>query len=230
MSEAVLAWHFINADWTTSQGGIKVRVGEPLVHRGPLELCKSGLHASERLIDALRFARGPVITWVECRGDFIMSNTPGTSDKFVCQERLPLWGFDATEELLKFARDEALMVYNMVYDSLCEIIQGPPDPVILKWLETGDMHLRRAAADVAFRLTGMIFRRKWKIKEWSVLSATSSVAASVGNYGAHIAAFSAALHATRARTKRAVWGTYSPAWFEATNEANARLVALITRS
>ena len=125
----MLAWHWINEQRTLRDGRPMV-VGETVTHDGPLELCESGLHASERLIDALEYAPGPIICRVECSGEIIRGD-----NKFVCRERRVVAAHDATTELRAFARRCALDVahlWNM--------------PVIVrKYLETGDESKRDAA-------------------------------------------------------------------------------------
>ena len=129
-----IAFHFLNADWTTSSGGLLVKIGEPLVHRGELLACHSGLHASTRAIDALSYARGPVVTLVECE------NIVDHGDKFVCRKRTALWGYDCTDELWTFARLAALEALPLWPDA--------PD-VVREFMETGNEDLRAAANDAA---------------------------------------------------------------------------------
>lgn len=123
----MLAWHWIS-------DGRPMVVGETVTHEGPLELCASGLHASERLLDALRYAPGAVVCRVECDGEIVRGE-----DKFVCRSRRVLWVLDATAMLRAFARQCALDVAH-----LWEM----PD-VVRRYLETGDQSLRSAAEDAA---------------------------------------------------------------------------------
>ena len=59
-----------------------VVVGETLVYPGEPEFCEAGFHASERAIDALQYAPGPVLCIVELGGEIIHEK-----DKAVAQER-----------------------------------------------------------------------------------------------------------------------------------------------
>src|SRR5690606_7882189 len=130
------AWHFIGSNWRTSTGGLLVEIGKPLIHVGDLIPCVSGLHASTRAIDALQYACGPVVTLVECDGDFVDDN----GDKFVCRKRTALWGYDATDELWAFARLAALEVLHL----------WPEAPAVVReFLETSNEDLRAAARDAA---------------------------------------------------------------------------------
>jgi hypothetical protein len=128
------AWHFIDADWRTSEDKLPVKVGEPLVHVGELVPCRSGLHASTRAIDALYYSRGPVVSLVECEGEFVDHGSP--SDKFVCRKRTVVWGYDCTDELRTFARLAALEVLHLWPDA---------PAVVREFLETGNEDLRAAA-------------------------------------------------------------------------------------
>jgi len=128
------AWHFVAADKKLRDGRPLPEPGVILRHEGPIELCSSGLHASIRPIDALRYAPGPYICRVDCTGHWIRSD-----DKIVCTERTILWGYDATAVLRKFARMCALDV----------IEKWNAPEVVVKYLKTGDEELRATAADAS---------------------------------------------------------------------------------
>ena len=97
MNEAIFAWHFVND--TLRAGQPIPDDGEWLVHTEPLDMCRAGLHASIRLIDALKYAPGHNICRVECSGDIIQGD-----DKLVCSHRRIIWRIDAEELLREFAR------------------------------------------------------------------------------------------------------------------------------
>lgn len=133
-NQTVFAWHFV---------GDKLRDGRPipadgewLVHDGRIAICESGLHASRRPWQALRYAPGAVLCYVECRGDIYEQG-----DKLVCRERRILVRADVTETLRFFARMQALSVVHLRPEC-------PPD-VVLDYLMTGDESIRAAAEDVA---------------------------------------------------------------------------------
>jgi len=109
-------------------------IGEKLVHKGPVEICCSGLHASLHPFDALRCAPGPMLHKVEC-SEPIESHW----DKFVCRERTILATIDATYLLRRFAADQALSVAHL-WDM--------PD-VVRDYLETLDERKQAAARDAA---------------------------------------------------------------------------------
>lgn len=152
-----IAWHFLLSDWTTALGELQVRPGVTLNHTGPLVLCRSGLHASTRAVDALNYAPGPVVTLVECEGEVIDGN-----DKFVCRRRTALWGYDATDELRTFARIVALEVLPLWPDA--------PD-IVGEFLETGDETLLSAIKCAAV-LGGATANEAQNAARTAVLNAT----------------------------------------------------------
>ena len=101
-------WHFLAEDCRLGyDDGRKVVVGETLrVDETPI-LCKRGFHASQRAIDALRFARGPIVCLVTLGGTVLNETKQSISDKSVAQERTVLWMYNASNLLRHFACDVA---------------------------------------------------------------------------------------------------------------------------
>jgi hypothetical protein len=124
----MIAWHFVGE--TLRDGRPVPPDGEWLEHDGPLVLCESGLHASERIIDALKYAPGTTI----CRVELGAEIKRGT-DKVVARRRRIVWRVDGEEVLQAFARRVALDVAHL----WCI-----PD-VVREYLETGDESKRDAA-------------------------------------------------------------------------------------
>jgi hypothetical protein len=95
-TKKVLAWHFTD--------GMKLRDGTPLVvgklykHTGPLEMCAKGYHASEDILDALRYAQGWIISRVECSGKIIKGD-----DKMVCEQRKAIKSVDVKKIILAWS-------------------------------------------------------------------------------------------------------------------------------
>lgn len=99
MSETILGWHFCAEDRKLGyDDGRLIVEGETLSVDCEPVLCEQGLHASERIIDALRYAPGPVICRVELSGSIVRGD-----DKAVATHRKTLWMFDATNALRDFA-------------------------------------------------------------------------------------------------------------------------------
>ena len=100
----VKAWHWLQKDRRLRYGTKEiVEAGKTYRHDDDLVLCNSGLHASKRITDALRYAPGPVVCRVEMGGKFVHGD-----DKLVATERKVLWMLDATDILWAFARRCAL--------------------------------------------------------------------------------------------------------------------------
>ena len=100
MSNSVMAWHWVVKG---EDGKLKLRdgrdvppVGEVLVHEGEVEICESGLHASRRVIDALRYIPdgATVLCRVKCE-DVVDEQ----DDKLVCRKRTVVWLHDCEKVL-----------------------------------------------------------------------------------------------------------------------------------
>jgi hypothetical protein len=131
------AWHFVGE--TLRDGRPVPADGEWLKHDGELEMCKSGLHASVRLIDALKYAPGATICRVELDGEIVEDD-----DKVVAMRRRIVWRVDGDGLLREFARWCALQVIHL---------WNAPD-VVREYLETGNEDLRDAAGAAAWDAAG----------------------------------------------------------------------------
>lgn len=101
-----LAWHFVG---TTLRDGRPVPADAvTLVHDGALVLCESGLHASERLLDAVDYAPGNILCRVRMGGELLRGG-----DKMVARERTILWRIDAKSTFREFARRRALSLAHL---------------------------------------------------------------------------------------------------------------------
>ena len=131
MKQRIEAWHFLANDCRFGYGdGNKAAAGYEYSVKGPIKLCEWGLHASERAIDALRYAPGHMIGRVVLSGEIIRDD-----DKIVATHREYLWIADAEETLRSFTRWSALQVIHL-WDA--------PD-VVRRYLESGDESLRDTA-------------------------------------------------------------------------------------
>ena len=129
----VMAWHFVGP--RLRDGSLVPPDGKTLVHKGPLVVCKTGFHASERLIDALRYAPGCTICRVAMDEDIIKMD-----DQLVARKRTVLWRVDGEALLRKFARNCALGCVD----------KWKPPMVVLQYLETGDPTLQQVAWSAAW--------------------------------------------------------------------------------
>jgi len=95
----MLAWHFLAGDKRLGYNdGRLVEVGQTLECEGEPELCGNGMHGSARLIDAVHYARGPIVCRVKIEGDVIEDY-----NKICGRRRTVLWMLDATRILHEFA-------------------------------------------------------------------------------------------------------------------------------
>ena len=95
----MLAWHFLPEDRKLRWGMREVVLpGLKLAVPPPLKMCRHGLHAGIRAIDALRYAPGPVVCRVELGGEILEDE-----DKCCATERTCVWLADASEVLHRFA-------------------------------------------------------------------------------------------------------------------------------
>src|SRR5574337_1422237 len=131
------AYHFTSA--TLRDGSPIPPIGEWLRFAGEVVMCKSGLHASRHPFDALQYAPGPMLHWVECE-DIVEEQ----GDKLVCRSRKIVRSVDATDILRLFARKCALDVIHL----------WNAPAVVCEFLETGDQS-KRAAAWAAARAAAM---------------------------------------------------------------------------
>lgn len=113
-----------------------------ITHRvkGSPILCRHGLHANKRIIDALRYAPGAYLWIVKLGGDVVHD-----SDKSVSTERTYLAGFNAEKTLRHFARRQALINIEKIEPHCSDSDYS----LILEWLNTGNEELRSAAESVA---------------------------------------------------------------------------------
>jgi len=132
------AWYFSTTERKLRYGDDRsIELGITHSVEGKLKVCEKGLHGSERLIDALSYAPGPVIWEVELSGEIVTDD--GT--KHCASSRTYLrGGVDISEVLRKFARRVAL-----------DVAQYWDMPgVVREYLETGDKSKQSASAAAAY--------------------------------------------------------------------------------
>ena len=138
-------WHFLRKDRRLRyDDGRLVRAGRTYRAKGDLVLCKKGMHASRRLIDALHWAPGPIVCRVELTGELIHDD-----DKSVGRSRTVLWMLDATLLLHEFAcrcAEDALALTKNPDPRRLEVVR-----IKRLWLagKAGDEALAEAAWDAA---------------------------------------------------------------------------------
>ena len=187
-----LAWHFLHSGGRLRTGELAPPDGEWLIHEGRVEPCVSGLHASERAIDALSYVPTEdkvVLCRVELRGTILEHGSP--VDKLAASERRILWRLDGdtTDRTLReFARRSARQVLHL----------WQPPAVVVQYLETGGEKLRAAAGAAA-----------WAAAEDAARDAAGyaaqAAARAAAGYAAWNAARAAAVAAAGAAAGDAAW-------------------------
>jgi len=211
-----LAWHFTNGR-TLRDGSPIPPDGETLVHDGIVKICSSGLHASRRLIDALKYAPGSEICRV--RMEAVVAEQ---DDKLVAWHRTILWRVSAAEGAIllhDFARRCALDVIHL-WDA--------PD-VVREYLETGDESLReevKAAAMSTIRSTGAAAEYAARSAAYATWTAAQSTGYDTGP--AAKSARSAAKSARSAGYTAARSAAQSAVWSAAHKKQNRRLTAMVS--
>ena len=106
----VLAWHFLTDSYIPGWGrrNKPLYVGHLWRMKGPIEICKRGLHGSIQAGDALRYACGPIITRTEHSGTVVHGK-----DKLASTRRKILGMADASTTLHEFACDIATRVLHL---------------------------------------------------------------------------------------------------------------------
>ena len=98
-------WHFLRTDRRLGYRDNRLAVvGETLTVSGPLVICKRGLHASARALDALSYAPGPIACRVQLSGTVLVGSDEH-ADKACATERTVLAIVDASDVLREFIRD-----------------------------------------------------------------------------------------------------------------------------
>lgn len=185
----MLAWHFV--DERLRDGRWVPADGVAVAHDGDLAICRDGLHASERLIDALKYAQGNTICRVECEGLGERQN-----DKFVCASRTVLWRVDGEDLLRAFARKVALDVGDL-WDM---------PKVVRAYLETGNDNQRVAARGEARDAS----RAHADADEGQAAAAGEAArAAAARTHAARSTALAAAWAASKASTRADAWADYN---------------------
>ena len=94
------AWHFLREDKRLGyDDGRLVEVGHKLTCEPfNIKLCEKGFHGSVKLMDALKYAPGPIVCRVELSGKIIKGD-----DKYVASGRTVINMADATNVLQEFA-------------------------------------------------------------------------------------------------------------------------------
>ena len=189
------AWHFVGDN--LRDGRPIPAAGEKVIHDGTIEMCKAGLHASIEPFDALQYAPGKTLCYVECDGEIEHGD-----DKLVCSERTIIKRMDVEWLLWQFARERALSVIHL-WDA--------PD-VVVEYLKTGNEDLRAAAWDAAWDAAR---DAAWDAARAAAWAAAWDAARDAARAAAWDAARDAAWDAARDAARDAAWDAARDAAWDA---------------
>ena len=238
MSKTVQAWHFLPEDRRLRYGGRDlVEAGKTYAAKGPLVLCRNGngngMHASMRAIDALRYARGPIVCRVELSGKILHGY-----DKLCARKRTVLWMADATMALHEFACREAELALERAREAGHEPDERSWKAIAIKrqWMagQASDSELtaaRSAALAAGWAAVRAGVRAGARTLAWDAAWTAAMDAARAARAAAWDAAMDAAMDAARAAAwdaaRAAAWDAATGAAMDAANERlEAALMAL----
>ena len=208
----MLAWHFLPEDKRLGYGdGRLVEVGQTLECEGKPELCSNGMHGSVRLIDALKYANGPIVCRVEIAGDVIEGE-----DKLCGRRRTVLWVLDATQLLHEFActcAEDALALVEQPDERSVAAIEAKR-----KWLKGEITDEELDAARAAVRAAA------WDVAWSAARAAARAAVGAAAGAASRAAARAAARSASRAASLDAA-GAAARAFARA--KQNERLTAMV---
>ena len=186
--KTVLAWYFAEESRKLRyDDGREIVVGVTHRVRGKPGLCGRGLHGSVRLLDALRYAPGPVVYRVELSGNM---DVGGYKIAATCRKYIA-GGIDISDTLREFARRQALSVAHL-WDM---------PATVREYLETGDESKRYAVRDAEWDAAWAAARDA----EWAAaMVAAWAAARDTAWYAARDAEWAAA-RAARAAARDAEW-------------------------
>ena len=209
----MLAWHFLAGDKRLGYNdGRLVEVGQTLECEGEPELCGNGMHGSARLIDAVHYARGPIVCRVKIEGDVIEDY-----NKICGRRRTVLWMLDATRILHEFA-------CACAEDALALVEQ--PDERSVAGIAAKRSWLKGEITD---KKLDSAWAAAWDASQnvaW-VASAAAEAAAWAAVRSAARAASRAARDASWAAARAASWAARDAAQDAAWDKQNKRLTAMV---
>ena len=132
MTNTVIAYHFLSSDGTANGGYRPAPVGEWEPEIPDPVLCQRGYHGSVRVLDALKYATGPILQRCEYRG------VVHGDDKLVAVSRRALCRANATALLRIFA-------VRCAEEALSRLAK--PDPRSLAACEVASRHALGQATD-----------------------------------------------------------------------------------
>jgi hypothetical protein len=198
------AWHFVNKERTLRDGNT-VAAGWVYEIEPPLVMCKWGLHAGQRIIDALQYAPGPILCRVRLSGQILRD-----PDKVVAQRREVLWMLDAS---------------NLLHECACQFAER----ALTRLQEAGDKVDPRSWDAIAAKrkwVAGDIDNEQLAAARAAARAAAWDAARGAARAAARVAARFAPRDAARDAARDAVWDAARAAEREWQESRLQQLVAL----
>ena len=197
-----LGWHLSGGTLGFKHGRrnhVKIETGATFRVRGDLKMCRFGLHASQKPLDALNYAKGNIASRVRLFGKRIDQD-----DKSCATHRTHLWVADAEKTLFEFA-------------CWCA------ETALRRCQEKGINTDERSWAAIRARrlwLEGKITDEEWAAARAAARAAAGAAARAAAGAAAGAAARAAAWDAARDAARAAA---RAAAWDAAWEEQNAKL-------
>jgi len=206
------AWKVLNKGMLSSYGNMKWRKNKWYHHDKKIKLCKSGFHASKRLIDAMQYTTPGIICRVEYQGQVLEEN-----DKLVCTDMKIIKTYEFTK---KMAIELAIFSARLCLHNFEKWDKTDKRP--RKAIEAAKRYLKnptqknRSAARSAARSAESAARSA----AWSSAGSAWSVVWSAAEFSAESAARSAARSA-RSVAESATRSAWSAVWCAAKSARSA---------
>ena len=107
-------WKVFKADLKSNNGNIEWEIGEWQKHEGKLELCMSGFHASERIVDAMYYTSMELLARVEVKGDHLVGEDKQCWSEMRILEVFP-WTKEDSVSLVIFAAEQVIGIFERFY-------------------------------------------------------------------------------------------------------------------
>jgi len=163
-------WKVFKKGLKSTNGTINWKLGEWQKHEGELEMCKSGFHASERIINAMQYTNAEIIARVEVRGDHLKQE-----DKQVWSEMRIVKTYNCSKE---DSVNLAIFAAELVIDNFEKEYPKDDRPrkaieTAKEWLENKNDSAARSAASTAWSAAKSAESAAWSAAS-SARSATSA--------------------------------------------------------
>ena len=143
-------WKSFKKDLKSNNGNIEWKIGKWVCHKGKLEMCESGFHASERILDAMEYTNLEELALVEVKG------------KYLKQDDKQCWEYMRIKKLYRWTKADSVSLAIYAAELVLDIYEKkyPDDKRPRKAIEAAKKVLKndneenRAAAEAAAGAAG----------------------------------------------------------------------------